>query len=200
MEDKLKFIRDLALLIIIPFMDFSMKALNLSLSLFVLNLFFQIAVSTKYLSKFHEYIKFPSTLILGIGMMQWFVFIDNIYIFAFALIAFFLILRLSSFEERVQHNVLLGPRYSLYSSWVGDFLPGWIPVSKLPKLDFKLKSGKKFFNNFHWSSVSLVFVSIICVFKPEYALGFRLAFLIINFTLLGFMHRALIHQFNYNRW
>lgn len=131
MEIRQRFLRDMLSLTVIPFLSFSQKNVILT---FITFCAFQLlsVLMVKYPRKIHELIKLPETLSIALGMMQWFFLIEIPYVFAICLmILYFQLLMRRELERKVQSE-RLGPRFSHYDYWVTDFLPSWIPASRLP--------------------------------------------------------------------
>ncbi|MEI8026253.1 MAG: hypothetical protein WCI18_07875 [Pseudomonadota bacterium] len=123
----------LFVLLYIPFLSHSINSIYLSLALFFVALALSLAAGQEGFSLAHHHLKHPKTLSLGLVLSSVLVGVDNALFFGLGLCLLAVIVYYSSLFEHSENRKRLGLRYDLYNRWVSDFLPGALPVARLPQ-------------------------------------------------------------------
>jgi hypothetical protein len=122
----------LFILLFIPFLSPSIETIYISIGCVTLSAFLLVMTGNPGFKIIHRHLKYPRTFALGLWQMAVLILVSNPYLFAIGLVLISLIMSWSLKTERLAYEKILGLRFNLYDNWVSDFLPGAIPVAKLP--------------------------------------------------------------------
>lgn len=132
METRILMSVGLFILLFIPFLSPSLETVYISLGSVSLSAILLFLTADPGFKIVHRHFKYPRTFALGLWQIAVLILVSNPFIFAVGLILISCILSWSHKCERQSHERILGVRFKLYENWVSDFLPGAIPVAKLP--------------------------------------------------------------------
>ena len=161
----------LFVLLYIPFLSYSMNSIYLSLALFLGALGLSLGAGQGGFSKLHHHLKNPKTLSLGLVLSSVLVGVDNAVFFGLGLCLVAGIMYYSSLFEQIENRKKLGLRYDLYQRWVSDFLPGALPVARLPQsqsLRFKDRFAKIEGTLFATAALSIL-GGLLVTYRPFHA-------------------------------
>ena len=175
----------LFILLYIPFLSHSMNSIYVSFALFLGAIGLSLGASQEGFSLAHHHLKNPKTLSLGFLLSSVLIGVDNAIFFALGLCLLAAVVYYSALFEQVENRKRLGLRYDLYNRWVSDFLPGAIPVARLPQpQSLRLKDRIRRLEVTLFATAALsIFGGLLSVYRPFHANGILFALWVLSVLL-----------------
>lgn len=158
----------LFILLFIPFLSPSVETIYISVGCVTLSAFLLVMAGDLGFKIIHRHLKYPRTFAFGLWQMAVLILVSNPFLFAVGLVLISLIMSWSLKYERLTYEKILGLRFNLYDNWVSDFLPGAIPVAKLPSSTKSslLHRIKELEWHFFVMLIAVILGSVWSVFRP----------------------------------